>query len=293
MSTTQQSQLPLSLWAGRPLWDGYRLRHPLGRGSFGQVWEADDDCGGRLALKFVACGGDLAAAREVKNILAIQALSHPGLVRVGRVWSDRGYVVLTMDLADGSLADLAAVAQADFGAPLPANVLLDFLAQAAAALDFLNARQHLVRGVRVGFQHGDVKPGNLLVFGEQVKLADFGLAAPVVGEGGYHRRAGTSAYAAPEVFRGRLSPRTDQYSLAVTYCQLRGGRVPFGDRTTGSTRFRLAETRSAPDLSMLPRAERPVLERVLAAVPQDRWPSCSEFVSRLRERVAQVPGASR
>src|SRR5690242_19133452 len=116
-----QSLKPLSLWEGRPLWDGYRLVRPLGRGSFGQVWEAADRQGERVALKFVACGGDLAAAREVKNVLAIQALSHPGLVRIGRVWSDRGYVVLTMDIADGSLADLAAVSQADFGTPLPAN----------------------------------------------------------------------------------------------------------------------------------------------------------------------------
>jgi serine/threonine protein kinase len=283
-----QSHQPLSFWAGRPLWDGYRLLRPLGRGSFGQVWEAADDRGGRLALKFVACG-DLAAAREVKNILAIQALSHPGLVRVGRVWCDRGYVVLTMDLADGSLADLDALSQADFGSPLPADVLLDFLAQAADALDFLNARQHVVRGFRVGFQHGDVKPSNLLVFGEQLRLADFGLAAPVMGEGGCYRRAGTSAYAAPEVFRGRLSPRSDQYALAVTYCQLRAGRLPFGGSTTSSTRFRLAETRPPADLSMLPRAEQPVLERALAAVPQDRWPSCSEFLARLRERAAPSP----
>ena len=31
------------------------------------------------------------------------------------------------------------------------------------------------------------------------------------------------------MFQGRISDRTDQYALAVTYCELRGGRLPFAD----------------------------------------------------------------
>ena len=49
--------------------------------------------------------------------------------------------------------------------------------QAAEALDFLNARNHLIGGQRTGVQHCDIKPNNLLLFGETVKLCDFGLAS--------------------------------------------------------------------------------------------------------------------
>src|SRR5947209_16690599 len=57
--------------------------------------------------------------------------------------------------------------------------------------------------------------------------------------------SGTPDYAAPEVFRSRLSNRTDQYALAITYCQLRGGRLPFPD--TPSTLLRSEERRVAKE----------------------------------------------
>ena len=37
----------------------------------------------------------------------------------------------------------------------------------------------------------------------------------------------TPAYAAPEFFNDQASRWSDQYSLAVAYCQMRGGRLPF------------------------------------------------------------------
>src|SRR5262245_27828199 len=80
----------------------------------------------------------------------------------------------------------------------------------ARALDFLNARQHLLDGQRVGIQHGNIKPTNLLLFGETVKISDFGLATPTGTPVKVHQRAGTWGYAAPEVLQGRLSDWTDQ-----------------------------------------------------------------------------------
>ena len=57
-------------------------------------------------------------------------------------------------------------------------------------------------------------------------LADYGLASSISCQLKPHRRAGTIAYTAPEVHQGRLSNWTDQFSLAVMYCQLRTARLP-------------------------------------------------------------------
>jgi serine/threonine protein kinase, bacterial len=95
----------------------------------------------------------------------------------------------------------------------------------AAALDFFNARKHLVEGKPVAIQHCDVKPTNLMLFGETVKLADFGLAALMSGPVIAGRPCGTPEYAAPEVFLGRLSRHSDQFALAVSCCELRAGRM--------------------------------------------------------------------
>jgi serine/threonine protein kinase len=256
---------------------GYRLRRLRGRGSFGQVWEAETDAGEPVALKFLPCAGDQ-AGMEVRSLQLIRDRAHPGLVRTDKVWSAAGCLVVAMELADGSLADLLDVYRADLRTALPRDHVLPLLAQAAEALDFLNTCQHYVHDHWVTFQHCDVTPTNLLVFGDKIKLSDFGLTTALTTCEKKHQRAGTPAYAGQEVFQGRVSEHTDQYALAVCYCMLRGGRLPFpASPPTFDPRY----VRPAPDLSMLDPEERPAVNRALAPVPQDRWPSCGELVARL------------
>src|SRR5437764_704164 len=82
-----------------------------------------------------------------------------------------------------------------------------------------------------------------------------------------HWRAITLDDAAPERLQGSLSDRSDQYALAVSYCQLRSGQLPYPEPPPG---FGKDYTRPAPDLSMLTPAEGRILARALSAVPQDR-----------------------
>jgi len=271
-----------SLWTGKEFCPGNRLRKFRGRGSYGSVWEGETTDGEPAALKFLPCGDGMAVAQEIRSIQAIKQLYHRNLVRVHEVWCHRGYIVVVMELADGSLLDLLDAYQSEFGQPLPPEDVCQCLAQAADALDFLNARQHEIDGQCVGFQHCDIKPSNLLLFGETVKLCDFGLASPITTPVRFHRLAGTWAYAAPEVFQGRLSNWTDQFALAVTYCELRTGQLPFPDLPTT---FPPGYVRPAPDLSILPDSERPIIAKALAHTPQDRWQSCGELMHRLTEVV--------
>jgi serine/threonine protein kinase len=271
----------LSLRAGKALWAGHRLDKLLGQGAFGQVWETEADDGQRLALKFLRCGSDLAAAQEVRNILSVRQIEHSNLIRIDRVWADKGYLVVVMELADGSLLDLLQVCKQDYGTPIPPDYVCFYLTQAAEILDFLNARRHKLNGNTVGIQHCDVKPSNLLLCGETVKLSDFGLSSPMTAAVVPHRRAGTLAYAAPEVYQGQLSQWTDQYALAVTYCELRSGRRPFKPPS------RFGDEQAAPilDLDMLPELERPLLARALSPTPMNRWRSCTEMMTYLTKVV--------
>lgn len=272
----------MSLWGGKPLWSGYRLVRIRGKGGFGQVWEVDTADGERVALKFLQCGDHFAAAEEVRNIQRIRQLSHPNFVRIDKVWADRGYVVLAMELAEGSLADLLNVARDDFGGALPSDLVCEHLTQAARALDFLNERQHALEDRPVGIQHGDVKPGNLLLCGDRIKLCDFGLSRVMTDDVVSHRRSGTLAYAAPEVFRGQISRWADQFSLAVTYYELRTGKFPFPPMPTDTSR---SYERPAPDLTHVTEGERTVLARALSVSQHERWPSCSAMMTELSKAV--------
>ncbi|MBV8078126.1 MAG: hypothetical protein JO284_17085, partial [Planctomycetaceae bacterium] len=87
-------------------------------------------------------------------------------------------------------------------------------------------------------------------------------------------------YVAPEVLEGHVSRWSDQYSLAVTYAQLRTGQLPFkGDSIHQIIYKHLHEL---PDLAGLPEEERQVVARALAKRPEERWPTCRAFVHGLQ-----------
>jgi formylglycine-generating enzyme required for sulfatase activity len=195
------------------------------------------------------------------------------LLSVFGAWQRAGHFIMAMELADCSLKDRLCQG------PIPPAEVLRYMHEAAEALDFLNERRHLgPDGAPVSIQHKDVKPSNLLLLGGSIKVADFGTArvleqTAVSLSGGY-----SCKYAAPEFFANKMTRRSDQYSLAVTYCELRGNKLPFRGEMAAVVAGHLLDP---PDLSMLPEAERPAVARALAKKPEDRWPSCSAFVENL------------
>lgn len=272
----------LTLESGLEPFPGYRLVRMLGRGGFADVWQARSPDGTAKAIKFMTCDDRKAAPNEIKSLQAIRRLEHPNLIRIEKVWGYLNSIAIVMELADGSLADLLEAFRIEYNSFLPGDQLCKYLLQAAEALDFLNTRQHQIDGKCVAIQHCDVKPSNILLVGDVVKLADFGLSTLTTTGLMLHRRAGTADYTAPEVFQGKLSDRTDQYGLAVTYCELRGGRLPFND---APKRIERDYVRPVPDLSMIPEKESDVVARALSPLPADRWPNCVTFVSELMRLV--------
>lgn len=266
------------LQAGSEPTPGYRLRRMRGRGGFAEVWEASSPDGVPVALKFMASANAGSTSREVRAIQSFLSLQHPNLVKTNAVWSVPGYIVINMELAEATLLDLMFVYHNELGQHIDLPLLCLYLWQVAGALDFLNARQHVVDGRKVGFQHGDVKPNNILLLGDTAKLTDHGLATPTNGPNTPCPRQGTREYAAPEVFAGYYSDTSDQFSLAVTYHVLRTGTFPFPPPPDKMLRN---YARPAPDLSGVLEAERAPLLRALSPAPQDRWPNCREFMAAI------------
>jgi serine/threonine protein kinase len=265
---------------------GYRLIGPLGRGGFGEVWKCEAPGGLFKAIKFVygnLNGLDVDGARAAEELRAIEhikAIRHPFLLSMDRVENISGELVIVTELADKNLHELLTRHQ-EAGLPgLPRNELLGFLREAAEVLDLLNL-QH-------GLQHLDVKPHNLFVVSNHVKVGDFGLvnsfAAGKLGEG-LELRAITPVYAAPEVFQGRITRFCDQYSLAIVYQELLTGTLPF--RGKNSRQLLLLHAKGKPELNAVPPADRQVLLRALAKNPEERYPSCAEFIKGLLEADSQ------
>ena len=261
---------------------GYKLLRLRGRGGFATVWEATTPAGELVALKFMSSQNGHATSREVRSLQAIHALEHPNLLRTRQVWSMHGYIVIAMDLADASLHDLMMLYMDEFKKRIEPEKLCLYMSQTARALDFLNARQHTVDGRTVGYQHGDIKPGNVLLVGNKALLADYGLATPTSNTTTPCPRHGTLEYAAPEVFQGHLTESSDQFSLAVMYHLMRTAAFPYPAPPSAET-VKRGYQRPLPDLSLLPVKEQAVVQRALSPIPQDRFRNCTDFVNALLE----------
>jgi hypothetical protein len=254
---------------------GYRLEVEIARGGYGRVWRATAPDGRAVAVKVVD-PGELNSRTELRAFRLLCAIRHPNLIAYREAVMVGRHLIIVMDLADRTAADRLAEVKKAGGAGIPRDELMGYMTAAAAALDYLNGGGP----DRKPIQHRDVKPGNLLLVGRELRVADFGLARTLERTVSTHTGSHTPLYAAPEFFKDRVSSRSDQYSLAVTYCELRGGRLPFaGSRE----RVLHGHLHDEPDLTMLPPAERPVVRRALAKTPHHRWRSCTEFVAALRD----------
>lgn len=267
---------------------GYRLVKMLGRGGFGEVWKAVGPGEIAVALKYLELGSD-AAAIEARALGLMKEVRHPHLLPLFGAWETGGHLIMAMELAEGSLQDRFEIARKGGHAGIAPDQLWDWMLEAAKGLDYLNEPHPGSTGEwSAGIQHRDIKPQNMLLVGGSVKVADFGLAKVMAHTMASHTGGMTLPFAAPEFFSGKTAPTSDQYSLAVTYCYLRGGRLPFVGQPT---EIMAGHLMNEPDLSMLPDADRAVVARALAKEPGDRWPSCRAFLHAMRDnrRVVMEP----
>src|SRR5215813_7349161 len=193
---------------------GYRLIELLGTGGFGEVWKCEAPGGLYKAIKFVygnldsVDGDNFRAEQELSALNRVKEVRHPFVLSMDRIEVVNGELVIVMELADKSLHDSFEEAQSAGLVGIPRDTLLRYIRDAAEALDHMNEKH--------GLQHLDIKPRNLFLVSDRVKVADFGLvkhlertsASGILG-------AVTPLYAPPETFSGVISSHSDQYSLAI------------------------------------------------------------------------------
>jgi hypothetical protein len=88
----------------------------------------------------------------------------------------------------------------------------------------------------------------------------------------------TPYYAPPEAFDGLFTRHFDQYSLALVFCEVVFGRIPF----EGTLELQIAQRRQGQlKLAFLPEGIRPVIAKALAPDSAQRFSSCVEFLNAL------------
>ena len=259
---------------------GYKLLERLGAGGFGEVWKAEAPGGIFKAIKVIH--GDLRsqdndliryAEQELKALKRVKMVRHPYLLALDRYDIVDGRLLIVMELADCNLWDRFRECR-DKGLPgIPRDELLLYMTETAEVLDLMDTQHQL--------QHLDIKPQNLFMLHNHVKVADFGQVKDLQGVMASVTGGITPVYAAPETFDGVVSRFCDQYSLACVYQELLTGQRPFDG--CSMSQLLMQHIQLPPDLAPSPACDRPALNRALAKKPEERWPSVSAFVKSLRE----------
>ncbi len=270
---------------------GYRLIEPLGSGGFGEVWRCEAPGGLHKAIKFVygnLNSLDIDAVRAEQELHALQRIKevrHPFVCSLDRIEIVQGELVIVMELAEKTMHDLFKECQDAGLIGIPRDDLLRYLRDTAEALDHMNEKHKL--------QHLDIKPRNLFLICDRVKVADFGLVKHLERLSSSGLLGGvTPLYAPPETFNGKISEHSDQYSLAIVYQEMLTGHRPF----SGKNVRQLAQQhmQAEPDLRALPEGDRPIVLHALAKDPNKRFDSCMEFIRALYTATTPVraPGKS-
>ena len=264
---------PSVIRAGYEPIPGYILRQRLGAGGYGEVWSADAPGGLKKAVKLVyGTLDEQRASSELRSLQRIRQVHHPLLLSLERIEIVNGQLIIVTELAESSLMDCFHAARRKQLQGIPRDQLLDFLRDAGDALDYLSQKHDL--------QHLDVKPGNLLIMADRIKVADFGLIKDLHDPNVSIVSGLTPTHAAPELFDGRPDRLSDLYSLAIVYQEMLTGKLPFDGKTAGE--LARQHLHQAPNLEPLPPADRRVVARALAKHPLDRYSSCRAFIEELR-----------
>jgi serine/threonine-protein kinase len=221
---------------GCTLANRYELLEPLGQGSMGRVYLAEDLLLGsvKVAIKLLSqtLPGEKMRDRFMQEAMTCAQLGQKS-IHVVRVTdygvSEEGVPFYVMEYLQGqSLSQLINLQ------PLPIPRFLGLIRQICLGLQAAHDGIILKnRPQPVPIIHRDIKPSNIMIvqdptLGELAKILDFGIAKLVQQDiDQTNCFMGTLAYASPEQMEGHeLDPRSDIYSLGVMMFQMLTGHLP-------------------------------------------------------------------
>ncbi|MCC7410867.1 MAG: HDOD domain-containing protein [Gammaproteobacteria bacterium] len=268
---------------------GYRVRRLIGRGGMANVYLAVQLSLQRpVALKVMNPGyaaDEALSQRFMREGRMLAALNHRNIITIHDIGVAGDLHYLSMEYVDGG--DLR---QRITGGIVPARALA-YTEALASGLACIHAR---------GIVHRDVKPANVLFRSDGIPaLADFGIAKDLTRDHGATVAGaviGSLAYLSPEQAEGApLGVCSDIFSLGVVLFEMLAGRR---SHTSGSNQISLAAIirQLREPLPRLPphlAAVQPLLDRMTAPDPRQRYGDCAEVVDAIRRLRRRDCGARR
>ena len=257
---------------------GHRCIRQVGSGGMCKIYLAESErAGAMVVLKVFSQVPDVSERlvgfdRFLQEYEIVAGLNHPNIVRIYDlgIADDHSYIAMEHFPA-GDLRQRMKTT-------LSPRTALHFLEQIASALEAIHA---------VGVLHRDLKPANVMLRADgTLCLIDFGLAKANEMEvelTGSREIFGTPYYMSPEQGHAELiDARSDLYSLGVVFYEMLTGRKPY----TGATAMEVIYKHKRAELPPIEpqfAVYEPILKRLLAKSPDDRYQSAREVLCAAAE----------
>ena len=258
----------------------YEILARVGGGAMGVVYQARDTKLGRLvALKFLPqqwSHDDAAKQRFVREAQAASATQHPNICTIHDIeTADDGQLFIVMAFYEGPT-----LKQRLEHGPMGLDEALEIATQLADGLAKAHAQ---------GVIHRDIKPGNVILTEEGVRILDFGLAmfADALQLTVQNSTLGTVAYMSPEQIRGEtVDARSDVWAAGVVLYEMLVGHVPFRGTHAEAIGYAIRNDAPTPLRSERPGIPEDVEQLVFRALHKDRsvrFSSGRELARTLRQ----------
>jgi serine/threonine protein kinase len=257
----------------------YRLEEYAGGGGMGAVYRAiqlgsDEQVAIKILKPDVALRNPEYIELFEREVKVVQNLNHPHIVKLFDSGSDQGISYMVMEWLEGQTLESLLSNEL-----LSINRIINIFRQIRDAFAAAH-KNHII--------HLDIKPANIFLLGNDsdedfIKVIDFGMSRILSSESGttVTRFLGTYQYCSPEHFGGKVSNRSDIYSLGATLYHMIAGTLPFGTSYINAKRNLNAEMPPIPSLrglrSDLPLIVDQVIEKALSKRPADRQRSVEEL----------------
>jgi len=257
----------------------YTIKKELGRGGFGIVYLVEDSNGDNFALKFIPQGSNDSQTQYEAEIKTTLELNSPNIIKIFdygqcELNATSGFFIISEYCKDGNYKSIISQPNVSI------ERKISDIKQILTGLEILHSKTI----------HRDLKPENILLFGDTLKITDFGLSKYIdeATRTLTFKGCGTPAYMAPEIWESKHATKTaDLYSLGIILFESLTGELPFYSEDIYEIRKKHLYSPSPRAKSInkeIPEYIDGIIKKLLLKEPEKRFQSSQEVLEEISKK---------